>query len=395
MARETVILSACRTPVGRYLGTLTDVPAVQLGALVIREAIKRAGVDDDDVQEVIMGNVLTAGLGQNPARQAAIHAGLPQEIPAMTINKVCASSMRSVMLADQIIRSGDADVIVAGGMENMSAAPYLVPKARGGYRMGDGVLVDEMIKDGIWCAFGDYHMGITAENVAERFDVSREWQDEIGFRSQQLAKKAIDTGLFKEEIVPVEIKTRKGVTVFDTDEHPRPDTTLEAMGKLRGAFKKDGTVTAGNASGINDAGACLVLASREWAEKNGKKILASIVAHAAAGLDPAIMGMGPYYATTKVLEKTGIKIEDFDVIEANEAFASQCGAVAKELPGFDLEKINLRGGAIALGHPIGASGARIISTLLYQMLQEGKDLGLATMCIGGGQGTAIILRREK
>ncbi len=380
---------------GRYLGTLTNVPAVQLGALVIREAIKRAGVADTDIEEVIMGNVLTAGLGQNPARQAAIHAGLPQEIPAITVNKVCASSMRSVMLADQIIRCGDADVIVAGGMENMSAAPYLVPKARGGYRMGDGVLVDEMIKDGIWCAFGDYHMGITAENVAERFNVGREEQDRIGYRSQQLAKKAIDAGLFKEEIVPVEIKTKKGVTVFDTDEHPRPDSTLEAMAKLPGAFKKDGTVTAGNASGINDAGACLVLASREWAEKNGKKILATVVAHAAAGLDPAIMGMGPYYATKKVLEKTGMKIEDMDVIEANEAFASQCGAVANELPGFELEKINLRGGAIALGHPIGASGARIVTTLLYQMLQEEKDLGLATMCIGGGQGTAIILRREK
>lgn len=394
MARETVILSACRTPVGRYLGTLTDVPAVQLGALVIREAIKRAGVQDTEIEEVIMGNVLTAGLGQNPARQAAIFAGLPQEVPAFTINKVCASSMRAVMLADQIIRAGDAEVIVAGGMENMSAAPYLVPKARGGYRMGDGVLVDEMIKDGIWCAFGDYHMGITAENVAEKYGVTREQQDQISYRSQQLAKKAIDAGLFKEEIVPVEIKTKKGVTVFDTDEHPRPDTTLEAMGKLPGAFKKDGTVTAGNASGINDSAACLVVASREWAEKNGKKILATIVSHAAAGLDPAIMGMGPYYATKKVLDKTGMKIEDMEVIEANEAFASQCGAVAKELPGFDLEKINLRGGAIALGHPVGASGARIITTLLYQLLQDKKTYGLATMCIGGGQGTAIVLKAE-
>ncbi|NLT35499.1 MAG: acetyl-CoA C-acetyltransferase [Gaiellales bacterium] len=394
MARETVILSACRTPVGRYLGSLTEVPAVKMGALVIREAITRAGVQDTDVEEVIMGNVLTAGLGQNPARQAAIHAGLPQEVPAMTINKVCASSMRAVMLADQIIRAGDADVIVAGGMENMSAAPYLVPKARSGYRMGDGVLVDEMIKDGIWCAFGDYHMGITAENVAEKYNVSREEQDKIGYRSQQLAKKAVETGLFKEEIVPVEIKTKKSVTVFDTDEHLR-DTTLEAMGKLPGAFKKDGTVTAGNASGINDAGACLVLASREWAEKNGKKILATVVSHAAVGLDPAYMGMGPYYATKKVLEKTGMKIEDMDVIEANEAFASQCGAVANELPGFDLEKINLRGGAIAIGHPIGASGARIITTLLYQLLQEKKTYGLATMCIGGGQGSAIVIKAEK
>ncbi len=395
MARETVILSACRTPVGRYLGALTDVPAVKLGALVIREAITRAGVQDADIQEVIMGNVLTAGQGQCPARQAAIHAGLPQEIPAITVNKVCASGMRSIMLADQIIRAGDADVIVAGGMENMSAAPYLVPKARGGYRMGDGVLVDEMIKDGLWCAFNDYHMGVTAENVAERYNVGREWQDQIGYRSQQLSKKAIDAGLFKEEIIPVEIKTKKGVTVFDTDEHPRPETTLEAMGKLPGAFKKDGTVTAGNASGINDAAACVVVASREWAEKNGKKILATIVSHAAVGLDPAYMGMGPYYAVKKILEKTGMKIEDMEVIEANEAFASQCGAVANELPGFDLDKINLRGGAIALGHPIGASGTRIVTTLLYQMLQENKTYGLATMCVGGGQGTAIILKAEK
>lgn len=395
MPRETVILSACRTPVGRYLGSLAEVPAVRLGAICIREAVKRANIADTDIDEVIMGNVLTAGLGQNPARQAAIYAGLPQEIPAITINKVCASSMRAVMLADQIIRSGDADVIVAGGMENMSAAPYLVPKARSGYRMGNGVLVDEMIYDGIWCAFNDYHMGITAENVAEKYGITREEQDKIGYRSQMLAKKAIEEGLFKEEIVPVEIKTKKGTVIFDTDEHPRPDTTLEAMAKLPPAFKKDGTVTAGNASGINDAGAALVLASREWAEKNGKKILATIVAHASAGLDPAYMGMGPYYATKKVLEKTGLKMEDFDVIEANEAFASQIGAVAKVMPGFELERINLRGGAIAIGHPIGASGARIITTLLYQMLQEKKDLGLATMCIGGGQGTAIVLRREK
>lgn len=395
MPRETVILSACRTPVGRYLGSLTNVPAVELGAITIREAVKRAGVENTDIDEVLMGNVLTAGLGQNPARQAAMRAGLPQEIPDMTLNKVCASSMRAVMLADQIIRCGDADVIVAGGMENMSAAPYLVPKARGGYRMGDGVLVDEMIRDGIWCAFNDYHMGVTAENVAERYGISREEQDKIGYRSQMLAKKAIDEGLFKDEIVPVEIKTKKGTVIFDTDEHPRPDTSLEMMAKLPPAFKEGGTVTAGNSSGINDAGAALVVSSREWAEKNGKKILATIVAHAAAGLDPAYMGMGPYYATKKVLEKTGLKMEDFDVIEANEAFASQIGAVAKVLPGFELERINLRGGAIALGHPIGASGARIITTLLYQMLQEEKDLGLATMCIGGGQGTAIVLRREK
>jgi acetyl-CoA C-acetyltransferase len=394
MARETVILGACRTAVGRYLGSLTDVPAVELGALCIKEALVRADVDPAAVDEVIMGNVLTAGLGQNPARQASLHAGVPQEVPAITLNKVCASSMRAIMLADQIIRSGDSDVIVAGGMENMSAAPYLVPKARGGYRMGDGVLVDEMIKDGIWCALNDYHMGVTAENVAEQFEVSREEQDKIGYRSQQLAKAAIDSGAFKDEIVPVEIKSKKGVKVFDTDEHPRPETTLEAMGTLRPAFKKDGTVTAGNASGINDAGAALVLASREWAEANGKKILATVVSHAAVGLDPKIMGMGPYHAVKKVMEKTGYAIDEFEVIEANEAFASQCGAVANELPGFDLEKINLLGGAIAIGHPIGASGARIVTTLLYQLLHGQKSVGLATMCVGGGQGTAIVLKRE-
>jgi acetyl-CoA C-acetyltransferase len=394
MARETVILSACRTPVGRYLGTLTDVPAVELGALCIKEALNRADVDPAVINEVIMGNVLTAGLGQNPARQASLHAGVPEEVPAITVNKVCASSMRAIMLADQIIRSGDADVIVAGGMENMSAAPYLVPKARGGYRMGDGVLVDEMIKDGIWCALNDYHMGVTAENVAEQFNVTREDQDKIGYRSQQLAKAAIDSGAFKDEIVPVEIKSKKGVKVFDTDEHPRPETTLEAMGTLRPAFKKDGTVTAGNASGINDAGAALVLASREWAEANGKKILATVVSHASVGLDPKIMGMGPYYAVKQVMEKTGLGIDEFEVVEANEAFASQCGAVANELPGFDLEKINLLGGAIAIGHPIGASGARIVTTLLYQLLHDQKNIGLATMCVGGGQGTAIVIKRE-
>ena len=393
--RKTVVVSAKRTPIGNFGGVFKDYSAVKLGVAVLKAILEETGVKSDQLDEVILGNVCGCGYGQNVARQVAIYSDVPNHIPAYTVNKVCGSGMKAVTLGALMISAGEADIIVAGGIENMSQIPFASMDTRWGGKMGNKELVDLMIRDGLSDIFNNCHMGITAENVAERFNVGREEQDRIGYRSQQLAKKAIDAGLFKEEIVPVEIKTKKGVTVFDTDEHPRPDSTLEAMAKLPGAFKKDGTVTAGNASGINDAGACLVLASREWAEKNGKKILATVVAHAAAGLDPAIMGMGPYYATKKVLEKTGMKIEDMDVIEANEAFASQCGAVANELPGFELEKINLRGGAIALGHPIGASGARIVTTLLYQMLQEEKDLGLATMCIGGGQGTAIILRREK
>ncbi len=390
MARETVILSACRTPVGRYLGTLTNVPAVQLGALVIREAIKRAGVADTDIEEVIMGNVLTAGLGQNPARQAAIHAGLPQEIPAITVNKVCASSMRSVMLADQIIRCGDADVIVAGGMENMSAAPYLVPKARGGYRMGDGVLVDEMIKDGIWCAFGDYHMGITAENVAERFNVGREEQDRIGYRSQQLAKKAIDAGLFKEEIVPVEIKTKKGVTVFDTDEHPRPDSTLEAMAKLPGAFKKDGTVTAGNASGLNDAGSSMIMMAAEKAKELRLKPIARVVASAPGSVEARIMGMGVVPAVHNALKFAKMKLEDMDYFELNEAFAAQVIGCNRELK-VPLDKVNAVGSGISMGHPVGATGARLIITMMNELKRRGKKFGCAALCGSGGTGHAFII----
>ena len=393
MSREAVILSAARTPVGRYLGSLTDVPAVQLGAICIAEALKRAGVEGKDVDEVIMGNVLTAGLGQNPARQASILAGLPVEVPAMTIGKVCASSLRATILAGQIIRSGDADVIVAGGMENMSAAPYLVPKARGGYRMGDGVLVDEMMKDGIWCAMVDVHMGVTAENVAEKYGITREVQDKCGYDSQMNAWAAIQAGKFKDEIVPVEIRSKKGVKIFETDEHVRPETTLEGLASLKPAFKKDGTVTAGNASGINDSGSALVVASREWADAHGIKPFATIVGGASAALDPAYMGMGPYYATKKVLAKTGLTLDEIELIEANEAFAAQCCAVAQEI-GFDMSKVNKRGGAIALGHPIGASGGRILTTLLYALKQEDKHLGLATMCIGGGQGVAILVRRE-
>lgn len=392
MSRDVVILSAARTPVGRYLGTLANTPAATLGAIVIAEVVKRAGIDVTDVQEVIMGNVLQAGQGQNPARQASIEAGIPEEVPAWTLNIVCGSSMKAVHSAAQAIKSGDADCIVAGGMENMSMAPYLVPKARQGYRMGDGALVDEMIKDGLWCAMGDTHMGITAENVAEKFGISREKQDQISYESQKKAGAAIAEGKFKEEIVPVSIPQKKGDPVlFDTDEHVRADTTLEQLAKLRPAFKKDGCVTAGNASGINDSSAALVVASAEWAEKKGLKPLCTLVAYSTAALDPAYMGMGPFYATQKVLAKAGMTIDQIDVIEANEAFAAQAGAVAQEL-GLDMSKVNKRGGAIAIGHPIGASGARILTTLIYTMKQEGGTYGLATMCIGGGQGVATIIK---
>ena len=393
MAREVVILSAARTPVGRYLGTLQDIPAPKLGAIAIAEAVKRAGIDGADVEEVIMGNVLSAGLGQNPARQAAIIAGLPEEVPAWTLGDVCGSGMKSVHEAARAIQAGDAECIVAGGMENMSAAPYLVPKARSGYRMGDGVLVDEMIKDGLWCAMDNIHMGVTAENVAEKYGITREVQDKIGYESQQKAAAAIAAGKFKEEIVPVVIPQKKGdPLVFDTDEHVRAETTLEGLAKLPCAFKKDGgTVTAGNASGINDAAAAFVVASKEWADKKGIKPLCTIVAYATAGLDPTYMGMGPFYATTKAFAKSGMKLEQMDIIESNEAFAAQAGAVAQEL-GLDMSKVNLRGGAIALGHPIGASGARILTTLIYALKQEGGTYGLATMCIGGGQGVATIVK---
>jgi acetyl-CoA C-acetyltransferase len=392
LSRDVVILSAARTPVGRYLGALADIPATKLGGIVIAEAVKRAGIDPSDVQEVMMGNVLTAGQGQNPARKAMLEAGLPEDIPAYTLNIVCGSGMKTVHEAANAIKAGDADVIVAGGMENMSMAPYLVPNARKGYRMGDGVLQDEMIVDGLQCAMGNIHMGITAENVAEKYCVSRETQDQIGYDSQRKAGEAIKNGKFKAEIVPVVIPQRKGdPIVFDTDEHVRAETTLEGLGKLSPAFKKDGTVTAGNASGINDAAAAFVVASAEWAEKKGLKPLATIVGYATAALDPALMGMGPFYATKKVLEKTGMKLEQMDVIEANEAFAAQAGAVAQEL-GLDMSKVNLYGGAIALGHPIGASGARILTTLIHALKQEGGTYGLATMCIGGGQGIATIIK---
>ncbi|MCE5254996.1 MAG: acetyl-CoA C-acetyltransferase [Actinomycetia bacterium] len=392
MSQEIVILSAARTPVGRYLGSLADIPAWKLGSIVIAEAVKRAGVEVTDVDEVIMGNVLTAGQGQNPARQAALAAGVPQEVPAWTLNIVCGSGMRTVHEAANLIKTGDAEVVVAGGMENMSIAPYLVPKARQGYRMGDGVLVDEMIEDGLKCAIGQCHMGLTAENVAEKYGITREMQDQLSYDSQRKAAAAIANGKFKAEIVPVVIPQKKGEPkIFDTDEHVRADTTLEGLAKLPPAFKKDGTVTAGNASGINDAAGAMVVTSREWADKRGITPLATIMGYATAALDPAYMGMGPYHATKKVLAKTGMTLEQMDVIEANEAFAAQAGAVAQEL-GLDMSKVNLYGGAIALGHPIGASGARILTTLIYALKQEGGTYGLATMCIGGGQGVATIVK---
>jgi acetyl-CoA C-acetyltransferase len=388
--REVVIVSAVRTPVGTFAGSLKDVPAVQLGVVAVKEAMQRAGIEAAQVENVVLGNVLQAGLGQNTARQVLIHSGIPQEVPAMTINKVCASGLRSVSLAAQIIKAGDADIIVAGGIENMSAAPYAMPGARWGYRMGDSNLTDIMIKDGLWDAFNQYHMGITAENVAERWKLTREELDTFAFESQQKAENAIKAGKFKDEIVPVEIAGKKGVTVFDTDEHPRFGTTLDALSRLKPAFKKDGIVTAGNASGINDGAAALVVMSLEKAKALGLKPIARIASYASAGVEPAIMGTGPIPASRKALEKAGWKPQDLDLIEANEAFASQAVVVNKEM-GWDTAKVNVNGGAIAIGHPIGASGARILVTLLHEMKKRGAKKGIATLCIGGGQGSAITV----
>ncbi|WP_026176753.1 acetyl-CoA C-acetyltransferase [Desulfurispora thermophila] len=389
--REVVIVSAVRTAVGKFGGTLTGVPAVDLGALVIAEAVKRAGIAVEQVDEVIMGNVLQAGLGQNPARQAAIKGGIPQEVPAWTVNIVCGSGLKAVSLAAQQIMCGEADIVVAGGMENMSATPYVVDKARWGYRMGDGKLVDAMIKDGLWCAFNNYHMGITAENIAERYGITREEQDRLALASQEKAIAAIDAGRFKEEIVPVPIPQKKGEPLlFEVDEFPRRGTSLEALAKLPPAFKKDGTVTAGNASGINDGAAACVVMSADKARELGVKPLFVIRSSATAGVDPAVMGLGPIPATRKALQKAGLTVADLDLIEANEAFAAQACAVIKELE-LPLEKVNVNGGAVAIGHPIGASGARILVTLLYEMKRRGSHLGLATLCIGGGQGCAMVV----
>lgn len=393
MSNEVVIVSAVRTAIGSFLGSLKDVSATELGATVIKEALNRAGVKAEDVDEVIMGNVLQAGLGQNPSRQASIKAGLPETVPALTINKVCGSGLKAVHLARQAIVAGDADIIVAGGMENMSQAPYLLKNSREGFKMGDQKVVDSMIADGLWCAFNDYHMGQTAENLCDRYAITREEQDEFAASSQEKAATAIETGKFKEEIVAVEIPQRKGdPVVFDTDEYVRKGTTAEKLGKLRPAFKRDGSVTAGNASGINDGAAAFVIMSKQKADELGITPLATIAANAGAGVDPSVMGIGPVQAVKNVLQRAEMSLADIDLIEANEAFAAQSIAVDKEL-GFNHEKLNVNGGAIALGHPIGASGARILVTLLHEMKRRDVRSGLATLCIGGGQGVATIVTR--
>jgi acetyl-CoA C-acetyltransferase len=393
LAKEVVIVSAVRTAIGSFQGSLKDVPATKLGALVIKEALAKAGIEPNQVSEVIMGNVLQAGLGQNPARQASIFAGLPETTPSMTINKVCGSGLKAVHLATQAILAGDADIVVAGGMENMSQAPYLLKNARDGFRMGDQKVVDSMISDGLWCAFNDYHMGITAENLCDRYEISREEQDQFSARSQQRAVTAIDAGKFKEEIVPVEIPQRKGdPIIFDTDEYPKRGSSAEKLGGLRPAFKKDGSVTAGNASGINDGAAAIILMSKEKADELGIKPMATIIANASAGVDPSVMGIGPVQAVKNVFLKSGLTMADIDLVEANEAFAAQSIAVDRELA-FDHEKLNVNGGAIALGHPIGASGARIFVSLLHEMVKQDAKTGLATLCIGGGQGVATIVKR--
>jgi acetyl-CoA C-acetyltransferase len=391
--REVVIVSAVRTPVGSFLGALGQIPAVDLGALAIKEAIKRAGITPDQVDEVIMGNVLQSSLGQNPARQASIKAGIPQEVPSWTLNKVCGSGIKTVVCAAQAIISGDADIVVAGGMESMSLAPYAIPKARTGYRMGNSTLVDTMIVDGLTDAMNNIHMGVTAENIAEKFGISREEQDRHSVLSQNRAEAAIKAGNFEEEIVPVSIPQRKGDPIIvSQDEFPRFGAKYEAMAKLGGAFKKDGTVTAGNASGINDGAAAVVVMSKEKAVELGLTPLATITSWGSAGVDPLIMGTGPIPASRKALKKAGLKIEDMDIVEANEAFASQTLICAKELQ-LDMTKTNLNGGAIALGHPVGASGTRILVTLLHEMKRKNAHRGLATLCIGGGQGIAMIVER--
>lgn len=393
MSKEVVIVSACRTPIGTFGGTLKDTPSRKLGAIAMAEAIKRAGIKAEQVEEVIYGCVLQAGLGQNIARQCMIDAGLPIETTAFTINKVCGSGLRAVSLASQLIRTGDVDIVLAGGVENMTMAPYVVPKARYGYRMGNGVLIDEMVFGGLTDIFNGYHMGITAENVNEQYGITREEQDAFGLRSQTLAAAAIAAGKFKDEIVPVVIPGKKGDLVFDTDEHPKA-TTAEALAKLKPAFKKDGSVTAGNASGINDAAVALIVMSADKCKELGLKPMAKIVSWASGGVNPNVMGLGPVPAVRKALAKANLTIADMALIEANEAFAAQSIAVARDL-GWDktMDKVNVNGGAIALGHPIGSSGARILVTLLYEMKKRNMEgqKGLATLCIGGGQGTALIV----
>jgi acetyl-CoA C-acetyltransferase len=389
---EIVIAGAARTPVGAFNGALSSVPAHYLGQVAIQAALERCGVEPGEVSEVIMGQILTAGQGQNPARQASINAGLPVEVPAWAINQLCGSGLRSVALGFQAIKQGDSRIVVAGGQESMSQAPHC-GHLRDGVKMGDFKMVDTMIKDGLWDAFNGYHMGNTAENVAEKYQITREQQDKFAVGSQNKAEAAIKSGRFKDEIVPVTIKTRKGDVVVDTDEHPRFGTTIEMVGKLRPAFSKDGTVTAGNASGINDGAAAVILMTAKEAARRGLKPLARIVSWAHAGVDPAIMGTGPIPASRHALELAGWSIDDLDLIEANEAFAAQACAVNKDL-GWDTGKVNVNGGAIALGHPIGASGTRVFVTLLHEMIKRNAKKGLATLCIGGGMGIAMCVARD-
>lgn len=391
--REVVVVSAARTAIGSFGGSLSKFSATDLGTIAAKEAIRRAGIKPEIIDEAIVGNVISAGLGQNIARQIALNAGLSEGSTAFTVNKVCGSGIKSVSLASQAIKAGEADVILCGGTESMSNAPYLLPTTRWGQRMNDGKIVDSMIKDALWEAFNDYHMGVTAENVATEYGITREMQDEFALNSQMKAEKAIKEGKFKDEIVPVEIPQRKGdPIIFDTDEYAKFGTTIEKLAKLKPAFKKDGTVTAGNASGINDGAAMLIVMAKDKAEELGIKYLATIKAYASGGVDPKVMGCGPYEATTRLFNKTGLTIDDIDLVEANEAFASQSIAVSQELH-FDKDKVNVNGGAIALGHPVGASGTRIITTLIYEMIRRDSKRGLATLCIGGGQGMAIVLER--
>lgn len=390
---KIAILAATRTAIGSFQGGLASVEAPELGAIVIRSVLEKTGIAAEQIDEVILGQVLTAGSGQNPARQTAIKAGLPVNVPALTINKVCGSGLKAVHLAAQAIQSGDADLVIAGGQENMSLAPYVLPKARTGLRMGHAQLQDSMIQDGLWDAFNNYHMGITAENLAQKYELTREQQDEFAAASQQKASDAVASGRFKDEITPVQIPQRKGdPIVFDTDEQPRAGTTADKLAKLKPAFKKDGTVTAGNASTLNDGAAVLLLASEAKAKELGLPVLAWVAAYASAGVEPSIMGIGPVPATRRTLEKAGWAIEDLDLVEANEAFAAQALSVNKEL-GWDTTKINVNGGAIALGHPIGASGARILVSLVHELIRRDGKKGLATLCIGGGQGVALAIER--
>ena len=393
MARKVVLAGACRTAIGVMGGQFANTSAVELGTIVIKEALKRAGVSPDQVDEVYMGNVIQAGNGQNPARQAAVYAGIPNEVPATTINVLCGSGLHCVNLAAKLIAAGDADIIVAGGMENMTMAPYMLRNGRYGYRMGNATIEDAMIKDGLTDAFHNYHMGITAENICEQWGLTREELDEFAAWSQNKCEKAMAEGKFKDEIVPVEVKKKKETILVDTDEGPRKGITKEGLAKLRPAFKKDGMVTAGNASGINDGAAALIVMSEEKAKELGVTPMSTWIGGELAGCDPAIMGIGPVYSTRKVMKKLGMEIGDFDLIEANEAFAAQSVAVGKDL-GFDLSKLNVNGGAIALGHPVGCSGARILVSLLYEMQKEDVHTGLATLCVGGGMGCSAVVKRD-